>query len=892
MSFSLDKIFRPASIAVIGASDRTDSVGYAVLKNLTAGGFPGAIYPVNRKHTHIQGLKAYLSVLDIPHDIDLAVVATPGETVPDLIKECGKKGIHGMVILSAGFKEAGEEGQKAFEAVAKLAQKHNIRIVGPNCVGIINPHEKLNASFATHMALPGKLAFISQSGALGTAILDWAAAQNVGFSHFVSIGSMVDVSFHDLIDYFGSDPHTSSILIYMETLTHARQFLSAARAFARSKPIIVLKAGKSPAGAKAALSHTGSMAGNDAVFDAAFQRAGILRVDTIAQLFNCAETLAKQPRPLGNRLGIVTNAGGPGILATDYLAAHGGQLAKLSESTYQKLNELLPSAWSHNNPVDVLGDVSAARYAEAAQAVLADENVDGLLALYVPVATSSPTEVAKMLLPLAHLSKKPVLTAWLGRQDVGEAREVFEQGGIPTYSFPESAVDVFLKMYQYDRNLQLLSETPVEFPEAFEPDRKRAKRLLETVATEGRLNFTEFEAKQLLACYNISIAPGGLATSAASAVEIATRIGFPVAMKISSPDILHKTEAGGVVLDVTDAEAAIAAFHQIFSAARNYNPNAHLHGVLVEKMLHKRYELIIGAKKDPIFGPAILFGMGGVMVELLKDRNIGLPPLNMTLAQRLIENTRAYQLLKGFRGLPAVDLEAMRFLLCKFAQLVVDFPEIGELDINPFGVDEQGGIALDARVVLDADCLAQKIAPHAHLCISPYPREYHKTVALKNGKFATLRSIRPEDESMEAELFSHFSEETQHFRFFGPFAHPTHKQLARFTQIDYDREVAIVAEMEDNGRKFIAAVVRLMVDSDNEAAEYVIVVADPWQGLGIGNLLTDYILDIARQRGIKKVYADMLKSNGKMVHMLQRRGFDIRFEDWDRSRAEATVMAE
>lgn len=886
MRNSLDKIFKPKSVAVVGASGRAGSVGFAVMDNLVEGGFEGPIYPVNKRSQIICGLQTIESVTAIPGPVDLAIVATPAVTVPDVVIECGKKGITGMVILSAGFKEAGEEGNRAFEEIEKLGRKYGIRIVGPNCLGVIHPGSKLNASFASHMAPAGKLAFISQSGALGTAILDWAMDQNVGFNYFVSIGSMVDVGFHDLIDYLGNDPNTSSILIYMETLTDARKFMSAARAVSRSKPIIVLKAGKSEEGAKAALSHTGSLTGNDAAFDAAFRRSGVIRVETVGQLFHCAQTLSMQNRPAGNRLAIVTNAGGPAILATDYLMQNGGVTAQLSEKTFNRLNELMPAVWSHRNPVDVLGDATVERYRQAVELAMADENVDGVLAIFVPVATTDASEVARALTKLDPHPDKPLFASWLGERDVKEARKILEAGKIPNYRFPESAVDTFLRMYTYNRNLKLLYQTPADAPGEYVADTQKARAILEGVLAEGRTTMTEYEAKKFVACYELPIAPGGLATSGDEAARIAAEIGFPVAMKISSPDVLHKSDHGGVLLNIGDEESARIAYRSIVDSIKAAFPKARLQGVLVEKMDKKRLELIIGAKRDPVFGPIILFGMGGISVELFKDSSIGLPPLNMAQAERIIEKTKVYKLLKGYRGSAPVDIENLNFQLCKFANLLVDFPEIKELDINPYGVDEKGGVVLDAKVVLDPAMGVNKIKPYSHLVLSPYPKKYVKEVELKNGQTVLLRPIKPEDELMEKEMIQKFSKETQHFRFFGYMPHPTHDVLTRFTQIDYDREMAIVVEMEENGEKLFAGVVRMITGINNREGEFAIVVADPWQGIGIGNILMDYILEIARERGITRVFANVLKANTIMLHMFRKRGFEIHSEDYETSFAE------
>lgn len=882
----LDSIFKPKVIACIGATERVDSVGYAVMHNLLTGGFEGKVYPVNPKHKTIQGVTAYKSVKKLPQRPDLAIIVTPAATVPGIVLECGEAGVGGLLIISAGFKEAGEEGVRMLEQITETSRAFGMRIIGPNCLGFINPTLGINASFATKMPNKGNIAFISQSGALCTSILDWSLDQSVGFSHFVSIGSMVDVGFAELIDYFGMDNATSSILIYMETLKDARKFMSAARAFARSKPIIILKAGKSQEGGKATLSHTGSVAGNDAVFDAAFQRAGIIRVETIAELFHSAQALALQPRPQGNRLAIVTNAGGPGVLATDYLTIRGGKLAPLTEPTMQKLNDFLPPSWSHNNPVDVLGDASAETYRKALEACLSDETVDGVLTILTTQAVTSPTEVAQEVVKAAQNTRKPVLAVWMGESDVAEGREVLESGKIPNYRYPESAVSVFLKMWNYSRNLELLYETPEEAPQQFTPRKDSAWRIIRRALSQGRRQLTEDEAKELLACYFIPVSPNKLAATAEEAAEFAAAIGFPVAMKIVSPDALHKTEVGGVRLNVASREEAIANYNSIVESVRSHVPDANIHGVLIERMVKKPFELLIGAKKDPIFGPAIAFGRGGVAVEVYKDTQLGLPPLNMRLARRIIEGTQIYPLLKGYRNQPGVDIEDLAFVLTKFAHLLTDFPEISELDINPYTADGHSGVALDARVLLDEYRPRRKGHPHDHMVISPYPGKYTKRIILKNGVEAVLRPIRPEDEPMETQMIENLSTETLYFRFFGYVPRVNHDFLTRFTHIDYDREMAIVAEIEDKGQKKMIGVVRIIADAWGESAEYAIVVADEWQGLELGSNMTDYILEVARDKGIQKVYASMLATNKRMIHMFEKRGFKISREDFETYRAE------
>ena len=894
MQAQLDNIFKPKTIAAIGASNREGTVGYALIKNLLEGTFDGKIYPVNLKHKEIQGLTAYRHIGKVPEQVDLAIIATPAKTVPDVVEECGKAGVGGLLIISAGFAEAGEEGIKMFNDILKKARLYNMRIIGPNCLGFINPNLGINASFAQRSAEKGNIAFISQSGALCTSILDWASEQNVGFSHFVSIGSMLDVGFADLIDYFGMDPNTSCILIYMESLRDARKFMSAARAFARSKPIIVLKAGKSDEGSRAASSHTGTLAGNNAVFDTAFKRAGVIRVETIGQLFDCAQSLAMQPRPKGNRLAIVTNAGGPGVLATDFLVENGGTLAELSPKTLEKMNEFLPAAWSHSNPVDVLGDASAEIYRKSVEWCLKDPNVDGILAILTTQAVTDPTEVAKELVKVAKKSNKTILASWMGEKDVYEARDILEAGKVPSYRFPESAADVFLKMYQHTRNLEMLTETPTAIPHEFNPKRDAAGNLIEYVLKDGRLQLTESEAKNLLKCYNIPVGKHRVASDVNEAKAFAKVIGYPLVMKIASPDIGHKTDVGGVRVGIQNEKELAKNFKDMMAIVQKKRPDAKLDGILIEGMIKKKFELLIGAKKDPIFGPVIVFGQGGVAVEVFKDTRMGLPPLNMALAHRIVRKTRIYPLLQGYRGMPGIDMEELEFTLCKFAYLVMDFPEIKEIDINPYVMDEEGGMILDAHIVLDGDLEKREGHPYDHLVITPYPEEYVKTIFLRNGQEVLLRPIRPEDEPLEAKMLDFLSKQTLYYRFLGYIPTITHDFLSRFTQIDYDREMAIIAEIEDetDGERKMIGVVRIVADAWGENAEYAIVIADPWQRKGLGVIMTDFILEIAKEKGIKKIYGSVLATNKGMLKLFERFGFDTKKEDFESYYAELQLGVE
>lgn len=872
---NLNKLFNPKTIAVIGATQNKARVGYALMNNLIGSAYEGIVYPVNPKRKSVLGVKAYKSVSSIPDKIDLAIIATPAETVPEIIEQCGAAGVAGVIIISSGFTEAGRHGEAMGRQILKTAKKYNIRILGPNCLGFIRPKLGLNASFAGKITGPGHVAFISQSGALCTSALDWAIAKNINFSYFVSVGSMLDIGFHDLIDYFNQDPDTSSILIYMESLTDARKFLSAARAFSRHKPIVVLKVGKSREGARAAKSHTGSMTGNDDIYNAAFKRAGIVRARSISDLFDNAQTLATQPHPKSNRLAIVTNAGGPGVIATDSLISMGGRLAVLPQSSIDKLGKILPPAWSKGNPIDILGDAPAELYREAIKTCLDDDNVDAVLAILTPQSMTNPARVAAEIVALSEKKKKTVLASFMGAADVAEGRAILEKGGIPVFDAPENAVRSFMYMCNYARNRELLYETPGSTPHAFRPKTSANRELIDRVVSEDRLNLTEAESKELLSNYAIPVAKNAIATSAQEATRLAQKIGFPVVMKILSPDILHKTDIGGVEININNREQAKRTYEKLMRAAKKSAPQARVHGIFIEAMVKKRYELLVGCKKDPVFGPAIVFGMGGVAVEVFKDTNIGLPPLNMALAMRIIEGTKIYRLLKGYRGMPGVNIESIQFLLYKFAYLVSDFPEIKELDINPFAVDENGGVVLDAKVILDENAVGKKVEPYSHLVISPYPKEQNRRVKMNTGQTAVLRPIVPEDEEKEKALIETFSENTHRHRFFRVIKDIDHELLTGFTQIDYYREVAIVAELSEKKKEVFAGVVRMKINLTGDEADFTIAVGDPWQFKGLGKKMTDYIIEIATQKGVKNLRTRFLKDNEAMKNIVEKRGFEI-----------------
>ncbi|MGQ9550809.1 MAG: acetate--CoA ligase alpha subunit [Candidatus Bathycorpusculaceae bacterium] len=879
VTLNLDKIFNPKSVAIIGASDEEGTVGYALIKNFTDLGYEGKVYPVNIRKTEIFGLKTYQSVEQILEPVDLAVIATPSKTVPEVVEQCGRAGIKGLIIISAGFKEIGPEGKALEDRILETKKKYGLRIIGPNCLGVIRPGINLNATFVSKMPKPGNIAFISQSGALGSAILDWAIHENIGFSNFVSIGSMIDVDFGDLIDYFGTDPKTRSILMYIEGITDARKFMSAARHFARTKPVIVVKAGKFSESAKAAASHTGSLSGEDDIYDAAFKRAGVVRVEEIEDLFNCAEVLGMQPLPKGPNLAVITNAGGPGVMATDALIAKGGKLAKLSQKTMDYLNSILPSFWSRGNPVDILGDAKADRYKAVVEACLNDENVDGILIIYTAQAVAGSTEIAKTIVELIRsrsYQNKTILTSFMGYAAVEEANRLFNENNIPTYSTPEKAIKTYLYMYQYKRNLELIYETPEELPVDIAPPKRPIMVILRNAAIENRELLTEAEAKKLLEYYNFPVVKTLVATNADEAVALASQLGYPVVLKILSPHIIHKTDAGGVALDINSDAEVRQAFEKIIQRAKEYDPNAQIIGVTVQPMIKKKgYEIIIGAKGDPIFGPVILFGMGGIGVELFKDFSIGLPPLNQTLVRRMMEETKVYQLLKGYRNVPPANLKLLEELMILFSQMLIDFPELKEIDINPLFINEKEAFALDARILVDKERVFRKLEPHQHLVISPYPKKYETLWKLRDGRTVLLRPIKPEDEPLWLEMFQNFSEESIRYRFFQILKDTPHEVRVRYCNIDYDREIAIVAETSEEGRRKILGVTRLSIDPDGKSGEIAFILVDKWQGLGLGTKMVDYVIEIAKDIGIETIYAIMLPDNYRAVNLTRKMGFKI-----------------
>lgn len=874
----LDAIFLPKTVAVIGAKDNPGSVGRTILSNLMAGDFGGKIFPVNPHRKEVLGLKAYPSISAVPEPVDLALVVTPAPTVPGIIEECARCKVRGAIIISAGFKELGGPGIELEREILKHARAANMPIIGPNCLGVMNPMHGLNATFAKGMALKGNIAFISQSGALCTAVLDWSFQEKIGFSSFVSIGSMADVGWGALIDYLGGDPQTQSILMYMETIGDPRSFLTAAREIALEKPIIVIKAGRSPAAAKAAASHTGSLAGSDEVFDAALERSGILRVDSINELFSMASVLGRQPRPRGNRLAIVTNAGGPAVLATDAAVLHGAVMAKLDSETIDALNQHLPSAWSHQNPVDILGDATPERYASTIEKLAKDPNVDGLLAILTAQDMTDSDKTAESLVPYAHLSEKPVLASWMGGESVKNGVEILSKAGIPVFAYPHDAAQTFSTMWRYSQNIKSLYQTPsrLELQSIAELDpecREKSKRIIEKARKEKRTILTEAESKALLAIYAIPIVDTFIATCAEEAAAISEKIGFPVVLKLFSETITHKTDVGGVKLNLLDMQAVKDAFADILQSVTKAAGNEHFQGVTVQRMVkHEGYELILGSSVDPQFGPVLLFGMGGQLVEVFKDRALALPPLNINLARRMMEKTRIYEALKGVRGRKPVNLASLENILMRFSQMIVENPWIKECDVNPLMASPEEIIALDARVVL-----FEKEDELPRLAIRPYPAEYILLWKLKNGQPVILRPIRPEDEEMTVAFHKELSENSvrqRYFEFLTLDERVAHERLVRICFNDYDREFGIIAEVNDPDKKVIG-IGRLIRIPGTKSAQYKVNIADAYHNLGLGTQLLEHLIDIARKEKIERIYAHVLSENEIMIKLCEREGFTL-----------------
>jgi acetyltransferase len=870
---NLDRMYAPRSVALVGATAKSGAVGNVLLNNLLGGGLPGPVWAVNPKGGKIAGLDVHKDIASLPDAPDLAVVATPPQTVPGIIDELGRRGTRAAVVITAGFGELGEEGRALQAKMLEAAKPHLLRIAGPNCLGIMAPGNGLNASFGHVQPEKGNVAFVSQSGAIVTAVLDWATSRGIGFSHVASLGGMADVDFGDMLDYLAADPQTKSILLYIESITDARKFMSAGRQAARLKPVIVIKSGRHEAGAKAAASHTGALAGSDAVYQAAFRRAGMLRELGIEDLFDAVETLStrSERRPiLGERLGILTNGGGVGVLATDFLVDEGGRLAEISEETIAALDKVLPRTWSKANPVDIIGDADAERYAHGMEALLLDKGTDAVLVMNCPTAVVNNLSAAHAVIEQAEKSSKPVFTNWLGDKGARDARAAFQEHRIPTYDTPTGAVRAFMLHVRHNRNQRLLLEIPQAAPTRHEHDLKTARSLVEKALADKREWLSEAEAKHLLAAYGIPVVDTRIVSSSAEAAKVAEELGYPVALKILSPDITHKSDVGGVALGLESAEAVSEAASRMLSRVARFHPGAEIEGFTVQQMVRKpdAFELILGIVDDATFGPVILFGQGGTAVEVVRDKAMALPPLNKVLADDLISRTRVSRLLEGYRGHAPADREGIAAALMALGDLAADNPEVAELDINPLWADGDGVVALDARVRI----VPAKSRGTSRFAIRPYPVSLEGELTDRDGRTYPLRPIRPEDAPLTDELLAHTDPEDVRLRFLSPLRKLPRQLAARLTQIDYDREMAFVV-FTDGSRKEFGAVGRLSEDPNRERAEFAIIVRSDLHGHGLGYALMQRLIAYAKTRGIGEIFGHVLRENRGMLNMCDDLGF-------------------
>lgn len=873
---NFDAFFNPRAVCLIGASRKPQSVGDVIARNLLTAGFEGPILPINPNATAIHSTIAYPDVASLPQTPDLAVICTPPDTVPALIDQLGRRGTRGAVVITAGFSEMGETGRKLQQDMLDASKPYTLRIIGPNCLGLLVPRSGLNASFAQRHALKGSIAFGAQSGAMITTVLDWAGSRGIGFSVLASLGGMADADFGDFLDYLATDTETRGILLYVEAVTNARKFMSAARRASRLKPVVVIKAGRHEEGAKAAASHTGALAGADAVYDAAFRRAGMLRVTTLEQLFDAVEILAANPPIHGDRLAIVTNGGGVGVLATDSLIDEGGRLAPLTPDTVSALDAVLPRTWSHGNPVDIIGDAPGSRYGAAMDAVLGDPNVDAVLVLNCPTAIADTADAAEAVIASQQKAvqkgrRLPLFTCWLGDSGAAKARKAFTAARVPTFETPDQAISGFMHLVRHAKAQEMLMETP-EPPIAVESKgRDLARRIVEAAIAEKRSLLTEPESKALLSAYGIPIVETVTTKNVDEAVAAGKRLGYPLAVKILSPDITHKTDVGGVALDIGNEAALRDALKRMIATVRSKAPEARLTGFSVQRMASKpgAHELILGLAEDVLFGPVVLFGAGGTAVEVVRDKAIALLPLNATLAHELITRTRIHKLLEGYRGRPAADIDAIARVLLALGEIAADLPEVMELDINPLWADQSGVLALDARVSLNANA----IGGVERFAIRPYPRDLERDITSRVGQRYRLRPIRPDDTPDIQTMISRCSSDDIRMRFFTALRQLPSKLAARLTQIDYDREMAFLALECDTPSPSIGGVVRLSCDPDFEAGEYAVLVRTDLKGTGLGRRLMAEIIDYAKSRGLKRIFGDVLRENTAMLQMARELGF-------------------
>ncbi len=875
MKHYLKTLFEPASVAVFGASEREGSVGTVVLRNLLADGFKGRIFPVNPRHDEVQGQRCYRSLDNVDETVDLAVVAAPARVVPEIIEQCGRTGIRNAVILSAGFREVGSQGRKLEAQVISSARRYGLRFVGPNCLGIMRPEIGFNATFNKGGAHVGKLALVSQSGALCTAILDWAWGQEIGFSSVISMGISADIGFGEVLDYLVYDHQTESILLYIEGIGNSRAFMSGLRAAARVKPVMVVKVGRHESAARAVLSHTGALVGADDVFDAAMRRAGVVRGRRINDLFNVATVLESGQRTHGDRLTIVTNGGGPAAIASDHATDLGIPLARLAPETISQLDAELPPTWSHGNPVDIIGDAGADRYEKAIRICQRDPNTDGVMVILSPQAMTDPLRVAQAVVGLAKDSRKPLLTCWMGGGQVEPGRELMAHADVPVFRTPESAVEGFSYLASFYRNQQLLLQTPGPIRRNHQPDVEGARLIIEGVLAEQRTVLTELESSALLAAFGIPAVRAGLARSATEALLLAQSIGFPVAMKVYSLDISHKSDVGGVRLGITNSAGVQSAYREIIDTVKQQKPEANITGVVVESMYNDANgrELLVGLNFDPVFGPSVSFGAGGTAVEVLRDRAVALPPINRLLAEDMIARTRVAKMLGPFRNMPAASLEDIVQVLLRISEMACELPEIRELDINPLIANENGVVAVDARVVV-AHYPAGR-PPYAHMAIPPYPSHLVSKQQLPDGISLVIRPIRPEDAEIERDFVRYLSPQSKYLRFMYNLSELSPEMLARFTQIDYDREMALIAVVDKGGRETEIGVARYIINADGVSCEFAIVVGDDWRRRGIAGRLMGKLFECARDRGLELMEGFVLRDNKEMIDFCKSLGFSV-----------------
>ena len=883
----LNQVFAPRNVAVFGASNSPEAVGYLVFRNLLDAGFKGTVYPINPKYEKVQDIQAYPNLGELNKPIDLASISTPAPTVPSILQQCGEHNVKGVVILSGGFTEGGARGQRLLKDSVDLARQYGMHIIGPGCLGIMRPTAGLNATYTRNKAAAGNLALVSQSGGMCTAILDWAAQRQIGFSTVVTLGDAADVDFGDVLDFLALDPKTDSILLYIESVHDARGFMSGLRTASRMKPVVVLKAGRNEEGSRAASSHTGAIVGSNAAFDAALERAGAVQVTNINQLFSAAQILSSGLRINQNRLLIITNGGGPGVMATDRASETGLRMATLHNKTLNELNKILPFTWSRGNPVNILGDATPERYAAVLNLCMQDENIDGILVMLTPQAITDPVGVAQVVGNVCKEAKnaklcKPVLACWMGDSQVEAGRKVLSEHNVPHFRTPEAAVEAFSYLVDYRNNQKMLMQVPPSVPEQErEPDIQGARLIIESVLAEGRRSLSTTESRAILSAFRIPAVPTILTRSPAEALVAAESLGFPVVMKISSPDVLHKSDVNGVRLNIASAHAVRSVYQELIEATRTNLPEARIDGVTVERMHQSNTarELMIGVVRDPVFGPVISFGMGGTMVEVHRDYAVALPPLNDYMIKKTICHTRVAKLLVNFRNMPSINFEALWKTMQRVSELVCELPEIVEMDINPLVADAEGVIAVDARFMINYPPASAK--RYDHMAIHPYPNHLVKRVQLPDGTDIVIRPIRPEDAEMEQEFVRNLSKESRYMRFMQALRELTPDMLVRLTQIDYDREIAFLALTKQDGKEVEMGVARYSINPDKISCEFALVIADAFQNRGLGGVLMQVLIDTARANGLRYVDGEVLAHNTGMLKLMQRLGFEKHKSEMD-----------